>query len=220
MIPKTISILLLFLGFIFSFTIANSKVRGVNLAEELQAASIIVPAKIISYDTAFLKFQPLGGGAVISARYSTDPTWNPSRFIHQEWPPKDEKVDLTAEWPPVGAEVLIVTDKENVISIFAWSLGEKYRFWSPVMTGSVAGFNCKSIGSPIDLINPKDDPNTSWDGCLVDKSHITTKGVSIDTVLNIKPREKSSKIFLPLIGAAIIGALYLSIRRRKHIKPN
>ena len=221
MISKNPLILLIFFVFtFFAVATANAVVRGVNLAEELQTATVITPAKIVSYDTDSLKFQPLGSNAVMSARYSTDPTWNPSRFIHAEWPPKDEKVRLTAAWPPVGAEVLIVTDKENVISIFAWPLGEKYRFWSPMMTGSVAGFNCKSFGSPVELINPKDDPDESWDGCLVDKSRITPKGVSASITPNAESTEKSSKILLPLIGLAIIGGLYFIIRKRKQIKSN
>lgn len=199
--------------------IANAEVRGVNLAEELQTASIITPAKIVSYDTDVLKFQPLGSTDVMSARYSTDPTWNPSGFIHAEWPPKDEKVNLTAEWPPVGAGVLLVIDKENVISIFAWLFGEKYRFWSPVMTGSVAGFNCKSLGIPIELIS-KDDPDESWDGCLVDKTRITSKGISSNITPSAEPTEKSSKIVLSFVAIAVIVGLYLIIRRQRKIKSN
>ncbi|MDP3772302.1 MAG: hypothetical protein Q8Q94_02930 [bacterium] len=220
MIPKTTTALFVFLAFVFfAFTIANAESLLVNLAEELQGASIITPAKIVSYDTDALKFQPLGSTDILSAGYSTDPTWNPSRFIHVEWPPKDEKVGLTAEWPPVGAEVLIVIDKENVISIFAWSFGEKYRFWSPMMTGSVAGFNCKSFGNPIELIS-KDDPDTSLDGCLVDKSRITSKGISPGGAPSVELTEKSSKIVLSLVAIVAIVTIYFIIRRQRKIKSN
>ena len=175
----------------------SAKARYVNLEEELQLASIITPAKIISYDSDSLKFQPLDNTVVISTRYSTDPAWNPSAFIHAEWPPKDEKVTLTAEWPPVDAKVIIVTDKENVISIFAWPYGEKYRFWSPMMTGSIATFNCGSLGTPIDLVS-EDDPNTSLDGCLVNKEKIITKGVTTFTPSG-ESDEKSSIIILSVL---------------------
>ena len=196
-----------------------AEVRGVNLEDELRTASIVTLAKIVSYNTDALKFQPLGSTDVMSALYSTDSTWNPSPFIHAEWPPKDEKVSLTAEWPPVGADVLIVIDKENVVSIFAWSFGEKYRFWSPMMTGSIAGFNCKSFGVPIDLVRVEDDPDTSWDGCLVDKSRIVTKGVTT-FIRNNESDEKPSKVMLIVILVLLLGVLYLIFHRRRQTKSN
>ena len=89
----TFSISLLALLFFVFVTDVNAEPRGINLEQELRTASIVVPAKIVSYDSDSLKFQPLGSTNVISARYSTDQTWNPSRFILAEWPPKDEKVN-------------------------------------------------------------------------------------------------------------------------------
>lgn len=221
MISKTITALFVFLAFIFfffAFTTANAESLFVNLAEELQAASIITQARIVSYDTDLLKFQPLDSNDVMSARYSTDPTWNPSRFIHADWPPKDEKVDLTAEWPPVGAEVLLVIDSENVISIFAWPFGEKYRFWSPIMTGSFAFFNCISLdGVPLNLFSRDDSPDASADGCLVDKSRITPKGINSGIVPDIGSTEKSSKILLSLVVIAVIVGLGFIILRKKKV---
>lgn len=161
---------------LWSFSIfatdANAKPRWVDLEEELNLSTIVTPAKIVSYDSNLLKFHALTSTAILSAKYSTDPTWNPNRFIRTEWPPKDVTTNLTAEWPPVGAEVLIVVDKEGVISLFAWPYGDNYRFWSPIMTGSLAIFNCEPFGTPLAVVN-NDHPGSSWDGCLVQKSKIT-----------------------------------------------
>jgi hypothetical protein len=178
MSKSTVRFLLVVLALsLLAFSIGvKAKPRSVDLKEELRLATIITPAKIVSYDQNLLRFQPIGNTAILSARYSTDPTWNPSRFVHSEWPPTSEKTTLSAEWPPVGAEVLVVVDKDNVISLFAWSLDDDYRFWSPMKTGSVAVFNCKPLGVAFDLLS-KDNPDIGWDGCLVKKTKVTTKGI-------------------------------------------
>lgn len=108
-----------------------------------------------------------------------------------------------------------MVDRENTISLFAWFYEEKYRFWSPMMTGSIAAFNCKSLGTPIDLIK-EDDPDTSWDGCIVDKSLIVTKGVTTSESNELP--EKSSQIIKPIVVLIIILcviAYILSQRRKK-----
>jgi len=44
-------------------------------------------------------------------------------------------------------------------------------------TGSVAVFNCKPLGVGFVLLS-KDNSDIGWDGCLVKKTKITTKGIS------------------------------------------
>src|SRR6266498_3077543 len=110
MSKSTVRFLLSVLGLsLVAFSIGvKAKPRSVDLKEELRLATILAPAKIVSYDQNLLRFQPIGSTAILSAKYSSDPTWNPSRFVHSEWPPINEKTTLSAEWPPVGAEVLVV----------------------------------------------------------------------------------------------------------------
>ncbi|MEK6984668.1 MAG: hypothetical protein AABX33_08900 [Nanoarchaeota archaeon] len=92
-----------------------------------------------------------------------------------------------------------------------------------MMTRSVAAFNCKSLGIPIDLVRPEDDPDTSWDGCLVDKSRIVSRGVNDDIGSNIDNTEPTRKSFIflaLLIVAAIVVALYFIVHRKNKTKAN
>lgn len=208
-----LSISLFALSFFVFVTDVYAEPRGINLKQELREASIVASAKIVSYDSDSLKFQLSGSIAVLSAKYSTEPTWNPSRFILAEWPPKDEKTKLTAKWPPVGSEVLVVVDRDNVISLFAWFYGNNYRFWSPMMTGSIAIFNCEQLGTPMDVLS-EDNPS-SWDGCLIEKSKVATKGVTFVNELTKKPFKDA---VLGAIVIIFIVIVYFIFRKRQRVK--
>ncbi len=162
--------------FLFTCVVdTNAKPRWVNLKKELDSANIVMPVKIVAYGPDLLKFQPAGSMAILSAKYSTDPAWNPSQ-IYMAWPPQAEKMDMTAGWPPVGADVLVVVDKDNIVSLFAWPYGDSYRFWSPEMTESIAAFNCTALGATIRPMS-QEQPDSGWDGCWVQKSKISEKGL-------------------------------------------
>ena len=88
------------------------------------------------------------------------------------------------------------------------------------MTGSFAAFNCESLGEPIDLVSPEDNPNTSWDGCLVDKSKIATKG-STTNFFDSTPTERSFRNFLLVVIIIIIlGMVYFLVRKLNKSRKN
>ena len=156
---------------------------GVDLQKELHAARVVTLARIVAYDQDGLRFQPIPEpAAALSARCSTDPTWSPARFIRDPWP-GDDTSGLTAEWPPVGAEVLVVVDADGIVSLFARRIGDDYRFWSPMMTGSFALFACRPPARPLPGNEiPREQVGAdvapaSWDGCLMPVASVASRGV-------------------------------------------
>lgn len=158
---------------------------GVDLQEELASATVITRARILAYDPEGLRFQPLPEPLQpIVARYSDDPTWKPRELGKGDFP----IYAFTGAWPPVGAEVLVVVDAHNVISLFAWPIGDTYRFWSPEFTGSAAFFVCwppAKVLHPMPY-EPSKDALTergeraryeTFDGCFMPVSSVTTRGV-------------------------------------------
>jgi hypothetical protein len=151
----------LFLASLFGSDV-EAKPRSVNLLSELKAAKVVSEVTIVSYEKDHLVCSSANDPKKKrSFKYSDDPAWNPTRFIG-----KDLSALGTGEWPPIGSNVAVVIDKEDAISLFAYRQGDAWRFWSPVMTGSVALFNCEPPAKPI-----KSDTFIhkygSWDGCLL-----------------------------------------------------
>jgi hypothetical protein len=142
--------------------VVEAEPRWVNLLQELREAKIVAPVAIVSYDKDRLICAVKGKSKIeLALKYSIDPTWNPSRFI------KNDLISVnTADWPPVGSEVVVVADKSDIVSLFAIRQKNVWRFWSPMMTGSTAQFSCEPPSRPIksDNGNP---PNGSWNGCLL-----------------------------------------------------
>jgi hypothetical protein len=150
----------------------SAEPRGVRLRVELADAQTIARVRITSYDQGQVKWtmvNPTNGPD--SARCSTDPTWTPAPS------PRPSDGIHTARWPMVGEEVLVVVGKDGVVSLFAELKGDKWRFWSPEMTGSVASFECESPATDL----PGQKPGLikhSWDGCLMPKAAVTLRAGS------------------------------------------
>ena len=150
--------------------------RGVDLKAELQSARLVAEVEIEEYTPEGLRFRLQGSSdknPALSARYwgADNSKWVPEVAATLDF---NQNI-LTGEWPPRGSKVLIVVDADNVISLFAWKRGADYRFWSPWMTGSLAGFTCEPPARP--LPKQADDfmgPNRGWDGCLVPVAELET----------------------------------------------
>ncbi len=139
-------------------------VRGVNLKAELRAARLVAPIEVLDYTPDGLLFRLKDGPTKqLTARYwgAGDSKWVPTDFAPLDF----NQENLTSEWPPKGSEVVIVVGADNTISLFAWKRGSDYRFWSPWMTGSSAGFTCEPPAKP--LPGQANSSNSSWDGCLL-----------------------------------------------------
>ena len=158
--------------------------RSVDLLAELKSAHVVTRAQILAYRTDGIEFQPLPEPSrPMTAKYVDDPSWTPMGFLRDDWQ-KATEPSLTSEWPRLGAEVLVVVDAQNTISLFGWPIGDEYRVWSPMMTGSVALFTCDPPARP--LVPPTaslgfmydSDKNKSWDGCLIPMASVVTKGVA------------------------------------------
>jgi len=155
--------------------------RGVDLKAELQSAQLVEDVEILDYTPEGLRFrlqdtlvvEGIRRAEPLTARYwgADDSKWVPNVAATLDF----NQDILTGEWPPRGSKVLIVVDADNVISLFAWKRGANYRFWSPWMTESVAGFTCEPPARPL----PKQadnfmGPNRGWDGCLVPVAELAT----------------------------------------------
>ncbi len=150
--------------------------RGVDLQAELRSAQLVENVEILEYTPAGLRFALLNQDASVKpliARYwgADDSKWVPEVAATLDF----NQDTLTGEWPPRGSKVLIVVDSDKTISLFAWKQDSDYRFWSPWMTGSLAGFTCEPPARPL----PKQadnvmGPNRGWDGCLVSVAELAT----------------------------------------------
>ena len=161
-----------------------AKPRSVDLLAELKSAHVVTRARILAYRIDGIEFQPLPEPSrPMTAKYVDDPSWTPMGFIRDDWQKATEPI-LTGEWPRLGADVLVVVDASNSVSLFAWPIGDKYRVWSPEITGSVALFTCeppaKPLVPPTESFGSLDDyyKNKSWDGCLIPMTSVVTKGVA------------------------------------------
>ena len=150
--------------------------RGVDLGAELQSAQLVEDVEIVEYTPEGLTFWLQGASDKNPTRLARYWGAGDSKWVPNVAATLDFNQDiLTGEWPPKGSRVLIVVDADNVISLFAWKKGSDYRFWSPWMTGSVAGFTCEPPARPL----PKQadsvmGPNRGWDGCLVRAAELAT----------------------------------------------
>ncbi len=151
----------------------NGEPRGVRLREELAEAQTIVRVRITGYRQGTVKWEPFEPkDAPKSARCSTDAQWTP-----QPSPPAADGV-YTAHWPQIGDDVLVVVDKDGAISLFAQLMGDKWRFWSPIMTGSVASFDCVAPATP--LKGQERGSTGSWDGCYLPRNAVSPRGTRLD----------------------------------------
>ena len=148
--------------------------RGVDLRAELQSARLVAEVEIEEYTPEGLLFRLQDNPRKpLSARYwgADDSKWVPEVAATLDF----NQVILTGEWPPRGSNVLIVVDADNIVSLFAWQKGPDYRFWSPWMTGSLAGFTCEPPARP--LPGQADGfmgQHRGWDGCLLPVAELET----------------------------------------------
>ncbi|MBI4342342.1 MAG: HEAT repeat domain-containing protein [Candidatus Omnitrophica bacterium] len=148
-----------------------------DLRAELQSARLVEDVEIDEYTPQGLIFRLQDNPRKpLSARYwgADDSKWVPNVVATLDF----NQDILTGEWPPGGSKVLLVVDADNIISLFAWERGADYRFWSPWMTGSLAGFICEPPARPLprqaDSFMGANRGWESWDGCLVPAAELDT----------------------------------------------
>ena len=160
---------------IFPIGSAQAKPRLVDLREELASASVVAEVKVLQYMDDRLWVQSVRDPSVrAEVRYSTDPLWNPKRFVEEG---SENKKERTAVWPSLGSTVVLVLDEFGVVSLFGQLQLEGYRFWSPQVTASVALFAC---APPAKIVQPVPGEgayyrNKSWDGCLLPETDLKWK---------------------------------------------
>ena len=158
---------------VFDSHLVFAEPRFIDINQEIKLADVVALGKIISYDKETFKFEPKKGPKrIFNIRYRGDhPNLNPKKFIRSDLLTIKEDEQLTAQWPPVGMEVLVVVDQKNVISLFAYKQDkEYYRFWTPYyfMTHGLALFKCDK---PAEVLKGKwMENNMCWGGCLVIES--------------------------------------------------
>ncbi len=156
------------LALVLFAVVADAKPRFVALAAELESASVVARVKVAGYHAGGLTLMPLDpSNAPPRADF---PDWVDRGWVPRPLPSWTGEEMLTGEWPPVGAEVLIVLDVHGAISLFARLLDGEWRFFSPYMTGSTALFDCTGA-SPL----KGNKLASSWDGCLAARKAVTLK---------------------------------------------
>ena len=150
--------------------------RGVFLDDELRFAKFVGTVVIDRYDNQ-------GTVYFHSIEYSDTITKALGQFYGEDGFtfPNPDKNDLTACSPFKKDTVLIVINSSNRVSLFARLQADKYRFWSPYMTGSIALFR---FSSPAEILNSdKEVKNLNrtnkdqtyfacWDGCFLRKEYL------------------------------------------------
>lgn len=147
----------------FLISSVEAEPRYVDLLAELKSSRIVAPCRITSYDKDGLHCElSREPRSKFVFKYSDDPKWMPHIST-------DSSSVGTEIWPPVNASVVVVVGKDNIVSLFALAQNAMWRFWSPVMTGSTAIFECRPPSSVIKLVHGQKDSEKykSWDGCML-----------------------------------------------------
>jgi len=168
----------IFIQVFFFSTCVFGKPRPVFLDTQLKSAKFIGVVVIDSYDgevniyfhsieypdtiaKAFANFKG-PGGSIIS-------------------PHAPGTLEMTGYWPYQKDTLLIVIDSTSSVSLFAKVLSDRYRFWSPYFTGSIARFY---FIPPAYALNPADERigsfnkadakayHSCWDGCYLNKQDL------------------------------------------------
>ncbi|WP_338791766.1 hypothetical protein [Bernardetia sp. MNP-M8] len=159
-------ILVLFVLFVCSSFV---KPLPFNIHKELEEAQRIVKGTILSYDTEniIIKFQNKTTNKIDSAVVAGGLLNESSKEIDNKVSVRN-KLTLSGKLPAIGEEVLMVISDKNYVRLFAYEKKDYYRFWTPIMAGSLSIFHFESPALPI-------FPNDSYynvgdgrcfDGCL------------------------------------------------------
>jgi hypothetical protein len=141
---------------------SKKKVKFIYIKRELDFAKVIQIGN--SNDTLILKSKR--GGFLNVEKINTDlilPT-----------------KEIAGSWPSIGQNVLMVIDKTNSIKLFAFKLGNYYRFWDP-NSGPFANSiffipkekTFKRLPVCLQITDDKNDYWNCTDGCLVDATSIS-----------------------------------------------
>jgi hypothetical protein len=173
-------------------TTTFARPRGVLLDDELRYAKFVGTVVIDNYDGK-------GGIYFHSTDYKDTISKAFGNFYGTDgliWS-NPVKTELTTCTPFKKDTVLIVIDTNNRVSLFAKILADKYRFWSPYFTGSLALFRFSYPAEILDKsleVKELGQANgktylACWDGCYLKKEYLksfnTEKGEHTTLVLPI-----------------------------------
>ena len=151
--------------------------------------SICSWAKPIAYDVSKLIGSATFVGEVVITKY--DSTEGVMRFKSLEFQDTinqafcsnfigytfnyENSESWTSYFPNVGDTVLIVVEGGEHAAVFGKQIGEFYRLWSTLYSGSIAIFNFEAPLLPIskeDIMWNNDSSTACWDGCLFPVSQL------------------------------------------------
>ena len=170
-------IFLLFLMLIVS-NYSLSKPRTVFIDTELQLAKFIGEVTVLSYTDSTINYLH-GKDTLISFTLEKILFEEDRKYIIKQTHDIGEDTNyLTGSWPKTNDKVLLVTDSNNNVSLFAKKTSSYYRFWSPTYgywTMSISMFvyplPYKVLPSKKEMttVNPESELRMCWDGCIIDK---------------------------------------------------
>lgn len=173
-------IILLLFGSCLLFTSfrMGEKVIFIYIDQKLAQAKTIQLVKVHAYTNSSLVCVNIKSNDTlrINARYSKEIRLNEKSTIGIDENPNNE---WAGKWPAIGQEVLMVTDSLNRPRLFAFKIGNDYRFWDPYsgpFANSVFWFPNKQPYKQLPLCLEINTNRTEFwnctDGCLVDKAFI------------------------------------------------
>lgn len=115
---------------IFCTTITWSKSYPMYFDSIMKKAAIIKYVRVLSYtDTIMIvKILPTEDTLIFSSNMKKISDYSRKRQL-EIYPNSD---DMQCYWPKIGEEVLIVTDSNNRINLFAIKEDSVYHFWDPI----------------------------------------------------------------------------------------
>ena len=161
---------------------ARAEPRDIDVKYEIKEATIVQLGKVLSYEKGHFVFSANGVKKSVFYGLYFENHNDVEGIRNSDWVPKGVKSldDMkrhdflfeTGNWPPIGVDILIVVNKINSVSVFAWKTGDSYRFWSPHFTGSSAFFLCLPPFKPASSKIVGANRDTSWEGCLIPSSKV------------------------------------------------
>lgn len=145
-----------------------SKSREVDLTDELRNASFKGLVRIENYKGNMVLFRPVDNLDTLM----TATTGDTEPRVEEKAIPSRKM--LTGRWASIGDQVLIVIDRNGNVSLFAFDIGDDYRFWNPynMFDGTLFRFSPPARKLDDKQFDSKID-GESFDGCLLRKSLIS-----------------------------------------------
>ncbi len=170
-------IIILALVFTTSLTV-SAKLTIIYIDQALKEAKAIRSIIIIGYTDSLMLYRLKNSKDTLKINCQVKDFSEPSRLLLIEKHVINEN-DLAGKWPKVGANVLLVINSRNRVSLFATLEGLNYRFWDPnsiPFANSIFYILKESHSLPLSTCQQEDITHAKYwvctDGCILSSLYI------------------------------------------------